>query len=94
MTTALYTETVHNDSCALQARTARQAAEAVNEMMTLAQAKALQLSMDAMPECAAFFAEVAFEQYGWPSDGVDPNWLNDAGRATWAVFKAYRGGAA
>lgn len=92
--TALYTESDFNADCALQARTARQAAEACNELLTIAQASALKLAMDALPEAATLIAETAFEAYGWPADEVDENWLTTAGSKTWAVFKAYRGGAA
>jgi hypothetical protein len=34
--------------------------------------------------------ESAFEEYGWPDDRLDTAWLNEAGRATWEIFTAWR----
>ena len=84
------TERQHNTACALEARTQRQAAEAVNAIFSLAQANVLRLAMDAMPEVAVLLAEQAFEAYGWPSDQIDTAWLDEAGRTTWAIYRAYR----
>lgn len=85
-------ERAYNDACALEARTAKQLAEAANEILTLTQANVLRLAMDALPDAADMLAEHAFEAYGWPHDDLDTAWLNDAGRVTWAVFRAYRAG--
>ena len=84
------TEREYEDDCALEGRNARLAAEAVNDILTLTQANVLKLAMDAMPEAAAQIAETAFETYGWPDDRIDSAYLNEAGRATWAVFAAWR----
>ncbi len=83
-------EREYEADCALEARTSRQAAEAVNAIFSLAQANVLALAMDAMPEAAVLLAEQAFEAYGWPADAVDTAWLDEAGRVTWAIFKRYQ----
>lgn len=88
------TEREYEDDCALEARNARLAAEACNDILTVTQANVLKLAIDAMPEAGVFLAEVAFEQYGWPHDEVDTAWLDEAGRITWELFRAYRAGAA
>ena len=90
LTQTTYDERQHNDSAAQEARSSRQAAEAVNAIFSLAQANVLRLACDAMPEVAVLLAEQAFEAYGWPADGVDTAWLDEAGRITWAIFKRYR----
>ena len=77
-------------ACAERARDDRWAAEACNDIFTVAQAKALQLACDALPIAAVFMIESAFEEYGWPHDALDTAWLNDAGRATWEIFTAWR----
>lgn len=86
------TEAEYEADCALEARSARMAALAVNEMMTEAQAQVLLLAMSAFPAEAGQLAEVVFEAYGWPHDDLDASWLDQAGRATWAAFQAYRRG--
>ena len=83
-------EAEYDRECALEARNARLAAEACNEILTMTQASVLRLAMEAMPEIAAVLAEDAFEAYGWPADKIDECWLDKAGRATWAVFQRYR----
>jgi hypothetical protein len=88
------TEREYDDDCALEARNARMAARACNDILTLTQATVLKLAIDAMPDAAPMLAETAFEAYGWPHDEVDTAWLDDAGRITWDIFGAYRAGAA
>ncbi len=83
-------EQEYEDDCALEARSARLAAQSCNDILTIAQANVLKLAMDAMPEAAVLIAEQAFEAYGWPADAVDTAWLDEAGRVTWAVFQRYR----
>jgi hypothetical protein len=83
-------EQEYEDACALEARNGRLAAQACNEIFTLAQAKALQLACDALPVAAVYITEAAFEEYGWPHDDLDESWLDDAGRATWEIFTAWR----
>jgi len=39
---------------------------------------------------AVYLTEAAFEEYGWPADSLDESWLDDAGRATWEIFTAWR----
>jgi hypothetical protein len=73
-----------------RADTERKAALACNEIFTLAQAKSLALACDALPVAAVYLTEAAFEEYGWPADGLDESWLDDAGRATWEIFTAWR----
>lgn len=84
------TEQEYENDCALEARNARLAAEACNDIFTLTQAKALQLACDALPIAAVFMIESAFEAYGWPHDALDTAWLDDAGRVTWEIFTAWR----
>lgn len=84
------TEREYEDDCALEARNARLAAEACNDILTVTQANVLRLALDAMPEAAPMLAEVAFEAYGWPHDELDTAWLDEAGRTTWAIYRAYR----
>jgi hypothetical protein len=83
-------EQEYEDACILEGYAARMAAKACNAIFTLAQAKALQLACDALPVAAVYLTEAAFEEYGWPHDQLDESWLDDAGRATWAVFCAWR----
>jgi hypothetical protein len=83
-------EREYEEDCALEARSARLAAIACNDIFTLTQAKALQLACDALPLASVFMIESAFEEYGWPHDYVDTAWLNEAGRATWEIFTAWR----
>lgn len=82
-------EREYEDDCALEGRNARLAAEAVNDILTLTQAKVLRLAMDCMPEAAVFLAETVFEQYGWPDAALDPTWLNATGRVTWSCYSSY-----
>jgi hypothetical protein len=84
------TEREYEDECWLEGRSARLAAQSCNEIFSLAQANVLKLAMDAMPEVAVLLAEQAFEAYGWPSDQIDTAWLDEAGRTTWAIYRAYR----
>ena len=91
----MLTQTTHNErqyaaASAERARDDKMAAQACNAILTLTQANVLKLAMDAMPEAAAQIAETAFEAYGWPDDRIDTAYLNEAGRATWAVFAAWR----
>jgi hypothetical protein len=88
------TELAHTRSIVADNRRARQAAEAVNDILTIRQSLALQAAMDAMPEIADVLAEQAFEAYGWPEDDVDENWLTSAGSYTFAIYRAYRAGRA
>jgi hypothetical protein len=83
-------EQEYEDACILEGYAARKAALACNAIFTLAQAKALQLACDALPVAAVYLTEAAFEEYGWPADGLDESWLDDAGRATWEIFTAWR----
>jgi hypothetical protein len=83
-------EREYEDECWLEGRSARLAAQACNDILTLAQAKALELACDAMPEAAVMLAEQAFEAYGWPHDMLDGLYLDEAGRVTWAIYRAYR----
>jgi len=85
------TEQEYEDDCALEGRNARLAAKSCNDILTIAQANVLRLAMDALPEAAALIAEQAFEAYGWPHDDLDTAWLDEAGRVTWAIYRAYRG---
>ena len=73
-----------------RADTERKAALACNAIFTLAQAKALSLACDALSVAAVYLTEAAFEEYGWPADSLDESWLDDAGRATWEIFTAWR----
>jgi hypothetical protein len=90
MQTTSFAERRQSAAAAERSNAERRAALAVNELLTIAQANVLKLAMDAMPEAAVLIAEQAFEAYGWPSDDLDANWLDDAGRVTWAVFQRYR----
>ena len=83
-------EREYENDCALEARNARLAAEACNDIFTVAQAKALQLACDALPIASVFMIESAFEEYGWPHDYLDTAWLDEAGRVTWEIFTAWR----
>jgi hypothetical protein len=74
-----------------RANSGRVAAQACNDLLSPAQAAVLRLAIDAMPEAAIGLAEQAFEAYGWPSDSVDPNCLDETGRVIWGVYRAYRG---
>jgi hypothetical protein len=62
-------EREYENDCALEARNARLAAEACNDIFTVAQAKALQLACDALPIASVFMIE-------------SPRSKNTAGRMT------------
>lgn len=85
-----FAERQHNAAAAQRASDDRAAALACNDILTEVQASALLLAMDAMPQAGAILAEVAFEQYGWPSDSLDTSYLDRNGRATWTAFCKYR----
>jgi hypothetical protein len=91
MQTTSFAERRHNAAAAERSNADRRAALACNELLTLTQANVLRLAMDALPEAAAEIAERAFEVYGWPADALETAWLDEAGRITWAVYRAYRG---
>lgn len=84
------TEHEYHTACAAEANRLRRNALAINDILTETQAMTLRLAMDAMPEAAVYFAETAFEEYGWPADDLDTTFLDAAGRATWEVFCAWR----
>ena len=88
-------QTTHSErqyaaATAERARDDKMAAQACNSILTLTQANVLKLAIDALPELAIALAEEAFETYGWPDDRLDTAWLDDAGRVTWELFRAYR----
>lgn len=92
MTYALgYTsEREYHDDCALEARNARMAADACNNILSLTQADFALACMQQAPTESIGMVEDLFDQNGWPDDRLDTAWLDDAGRITWAVFKAWR----
>lgn len=83
-------EQEYDDDCALEARSARMAAEACNDIMTLRQADFALACMQQAPTESVGMVEDLFDAHGWPDDRLDTAWLDDAGRITWAVFKAWR----
>lgn len=84
-------ERTYNDSAALEARSARQAAETCNDILTLRQADFALACLRQNPAESIALVEDLFDTHGWPHDDLDQNWLDDAGRVTWELFQAYRG---
>ena len=85
-----YAERAYNASCAETARTQRQAAEACNEILTLAQADFVMACIKQNLAESFELVERLFDQEGWPNDDLDTAWLDEAGRVTWAIYRAYR----
>ena len=84
------TEREYEDDCALEARSARMAAEACNEILTLRQADFALACLRQNPAESIALVEDLFDTHGWPSDDLDTAWLDEAGRITWELFRAYR----
>ena len=83
-------EREYHDNCAERAASERRAAEACNEILTLRQADFALACFWQNPVEAIALVEDLFDAHGWPSDDLDTAWLDDAGRVTWELFKAYR----
>jgi hypothetical protein len=85
-------ERTYNDSAALEARSARQAAEACNDLFGQQEAFVLACIMDTFPAPVAVeMLESAFEANGWPADDLDACFLKGPGKVAWKAFQFYRG---
>lgn len=77
-------------AAASEERSARMAAEAVNDIMTMEQAIALQILMERFPEEYSATLELVFDNRNWPADEVDDNWLTSTGTVVMRIYRAYR----
>ena len=84
------TEREYWNAAAAEERAGRLAAEAVNELLTPAEAMALQIATQAFPNESAGLVESIFDERGWPDDHASELWLNMTGQAVWNVYRAYR----
>ena len=88
--TGITAEREYHDNCAERAASERRAAEAANEILTLRQADYALACLRQNPAESIALVEDLFDTHGWPDDDLDTAWLDDAGRVTWELFKAYR----
>lgn len=84
------TEREHWTAAASEERAGRMAAEAVNELLTPAEAMALEIAVKAFPQESAGLVESIFDARGWPDDHASELWLNLTGQTVWNVYRAYR----
>lgn len=78
------------NAAATEERAGRMAAEAVNDLLTPAEALALEIAVKAFPQESAGLVESIFDERGWPDDHASELWLNMTGQAVWNVYRAYR----
>ena len=86
----MLTERQYWNAAASEERAGRMAAEAVNDIMTMEQAIALQILMERFPEEYSATLELIFDNRIWPSDEVDDNWLTSTGTVVMRIYRAYR----
>jgi hypothetical protein len=84
------TEKEYWNAAASEERAARMAAEAVNDILTPAEAMALEIACKAFPAESAALVEAVFDANGWPDDDASELWLSETGQAVWRVYRAYR----
>ena len=84
------TETEYWNAHADEERAARMAAEAVNDLLTPAEAQALEAAFNAFPHESAGLIEAIFDERGWPDDDASELWLDMTGQTVWAVYRAYQ----
>lgn len=78
------------NAAAAEERAGKLAAEAVNDIMSMEQAIALQILMERFPEEYSATLELIFDNRGWPADDVDDNWLTSTGTVVMRIYRAYR----
>jgi hypothetical protein len=83
------TETEYWNAAAAEERAAKRAAEAVNDLLTPAEAMALEIAVKAFPNESAGLVESIFDERGWPDDDASELWLSETGQTVWAVYRAY-----
>ena len=83
------TETEYWNAAAAEERAAKLAAEAINDMLTPAEALALEVAFKAFPQESAGLIESIFDERGWPDDDASELWLSETGQTVWAVYRAY-----
>jgi hypothetical protein len=83
------TETEYWNAHASEERAGRMAAEAVNDLLTPAEAMALEIACKAFPNESAGLVESIFDERGWPDDDASELWLDMTGQTVWAVYRAY-----
>ena len=84
------TEREYWTAAASEERAGRMAAEAVNELLTPAEAMALEIACKAFPKESAGLVESIFDERGWPEDHASELWLNLTGQTVWKIYRAYR----
>jgi hypothetical protein len=84
------TEKEYWNAHAAEERAARMAAEAVNDILTPAEAMALEIACKAFPAESAGLVESIFDERGWPDDDASELWLSETGQTVWNVYRAYR----
>lgn len=76
---------------ACEVRSGRLAAEAVNDMMTPAEAMAFEIAVTAFPQESAGLVEAVFDALGWPKDNLSELHLTTSGQSVWKAYQIYRG---
>jgi hypothetical protein len=86
----MLTEREYWNAAAAEERAARMAAEAVNDILTPAEAMALEIACKAFPQESAGLIESIFDDRGWPDDDASELWLSETGQTVWKIYRAYR----
>lgn len=86
----MLTEREYWNAHASEERAGKLAAEAVNELLTPAEAMALEIAVKAFPQESAGLVESIFDERGWPDDDASELWMNMTGQTVWNVYRAYR----
>ena len=78
------------NAAASEERAGRMAAEAVNELLTPAEAMALQINVETFGAlaCARQIEDLIVDNL--PSDDVSEIWLDATGTTVWNIYRAYR----
>ena len=84
------TEAEYWNAHAAEERAAKLAAEAVNDLLTPAEAMALEIACKAFPQESAGLIEAIFDERGWPDDDASELWLDMTGQIVWNVYRAYQ----
>jgi hypothetical protein len=87
----MLTEREYWNAHAAEERAARMAAEACNELLTPAEAMALEIACKAFPQESAGLIESIFDERGWPDDDLSELWLDATGQIVWDIYQMYRG---
>ena len=86
----MLTEREYWNAHAAEERAGKLAAEAVNDILTPAEAMALEIAVAAfgVGKCARLIEDEIVDNL--PDDDVSELWLSETGQTVWKIYRAYR----